>query len=103
MSSTPLIMPGGFNPTWQDRVIALLKSSRPPGWTFGPILYGIGVIHSRNLPRTLGDLFRAVVQIGSLSVPLCISRFSLSGNVELAENPRLEPCSCIRYQRRVRL
>lgn len=71
-------MPGGVDPTWQDRLIALLKSSRPPGWTFGPILYGIGVIHSRNIPRTLGDLFKAVVQIGSLSLPLCIIVFGIN-------------------------
>ncbi|KAG8856927.1 hypothetical protein FRB96_006190 [Tulasnella sp. 330] len=67
-----------FNPSASQRIIAVLKASRPPGWTFGPILFGIGIIHSRIFPQTKGELLRALLQIGSLSLPLCIIVFGMN-------------------------
>lgn len=59
-------------PTLRQHIIMLVKSSRPPGWTFGPILYGIGAIHSGFVPKTLWAAGVALVQVATLSFPLCI-------------------------------
>ncbi|KAG8762279.1 hypothetical protein FRC11_010138 [Ceratobasidium sp. 423] len=65
-------------PTLQQRLVMLVKSSRPPGWTFGPILYGIGIIHSGVIPKNIGALTVAAAQIATLSFPLCIIVFGVN-------------------------
>ncbi|CAE6488859.1 unnamed protein product [Rhizoctonia solani] len=65
-------------PTLWQHLIMLIKSSRPPGWMFGPILYGIGVIHSGMVPKTLGALVVCLSQIATLSFPLCIVVFGIN-------------------------
>jgi len=66
------------SPLFQQRLVAVLKASRPPGWCFGPILFAIGMIHSRTFPRSPGSALKALVQIGSLSIPLCIVVFGIN-------------------------
>lgn len=56
-------------------LLIILKASRPLGWIFGPILYIIGIIHSRVYPRTPAALALAALQIFSLSLPLCIGEY----------------------------
>ncbi|KDN35771.1 hypothetical protein RSAG8_11333, partial [Rhizoctonia solani AG-8 WAC10335] len=65
-------------PTLWQHLIMLIKSSRPPGWTFAPILYGIGAIHSGMIPKTLSALAVCLSQIATLSFPLCIVAFSIN-------------------------
>ena len=60
-----------------EALTTVIKVSRPAGWSFGPILYSIGLIHS---PRRLAFLgkARACLQLLSLSSPLALggcSRF----------------------------
>jgi len=71
-------MAQALNPSIAERVIAVLRASRPPGWTFGPILFGIGLIESGKLPRSVWELLRAVLQVGSLSLPLCVVVFGMN-------------------------
>lgn len=78
-------------PTLQQHLVMLVKSSRPPGWTFGPILYGIGAIHSGMIPKTLGAWAIAATQIATLSFPLCIVVFGVNDIYDYASdilNPR---------------
>jgi len=56
----------------------ILKASRPPGWCFGPILYGIGVVQSKIFPKTVATLAVAALQSFSLSAPLCIIVFGVN-------------------------
>ncbi|ELU40073.1 rRNA binding protein [Rhizoctonia solani AG-1 IA] len=65
-------------PTIWHHLIMLIKSSRPPGWTFGPILYGIGAIHSQMIPKTVSGLAICLSQIATLSFPLCIVVFGVN-------------------------
>ncbi|KAH7342086.1 hypothetical protein B0J17DRAFT_594901 [Rhizoctonia solani] len=65
-------------PTLWQHLIMLIKSSRPPGWIFGPILYGIGAIHSGIIPKTLSALAVCLSQIATLSFPLCIVVFGIN-------------------------
>jgi len=59
--------------TLTDRTWILLKASRFPAWTFGPILFSIGMVHSRGIPNLKSfGLLRVVLQIFALSFPLCI-------------------------------
>lgn len=59
--------------TLTDRTWILLKVSRFPAWAFGPILFSIGVVHSREIPSLKSfALLRAILQIFALSIPLCI-------------------------------
>ncbi|QRW11839.1 UbiA family prenyltransferase [Ceratobasidium sp. AG-Ba] len=79
------------NPTLWQHLVMLVKSSRPPGWTFGPILYGIGAIHSGAIPKSLGSLAVCVAQIATLSFPLCIVVFGVNDVYDYASdllNPR---------------
>ena len=62
-----------FGVTISDRLWSVVKASRFPSWTFGPILYAIGVVHSRVIPRTPVSLVRAGLQVFAVSVPLSIS------------------------------
>ena len=55
-----------------ERLVLLVKVSRVPGWCFGPILFTIGVIHARAIPRSVIDLIRYVSMVFCLSFPLCI-------------------------------
>ncbi|KAF8576605.1 hypothetical protein K439DRAFT_1300671, partial [Ramaria rubella] len=42
----------------------IVLASRPPGWCFGPILFGIGFIHSRSsIPKTMALLCMAATYI----------------------------------------
>lgn len=78
-------------PTLRQRLVILVKSSRPPGWTFGPILYGIGAIHSAIIPKTLGALAISATQIAALGFPLCIVVFGINDIYDYASdllNPR---------------
>ncbi|KAL5639399.1 hypothetical protein ACGC1H_006790 [Rhizoctonia solani] len=65
-------------PSLQQRFVMLVKSSRPPGWMFGPILYGVGVIHSGVIPKSTGALTISAVQIATLGFPLCIVVFGIN-------------------------
>ncbi|KAF8711785.1 UbiA prenyltransferase family, partial [Rhizoctonia solani] len=65
-------------PTVRQHFVMLLKSSRPPGWTFGPILYGIGVIYSGIIPNSIGTLAISAFQIVTLSFPLCTIVFGIN-------------------------
>jgi len=60
------------------RLCKILKVSRVPGWTFGPILFGIGLIHSEALPKSLADLAKAGLQVFALSMPLCVVVFGVN-------------------------
>jgi len=65
--------------TLTDRIWILLKASRFPAWTFGPILFSIGMVHSRGIPNLKSfALLRAVLQIFALSFPLCIVVFGVN-------------------------
>ncbi|KAG9091388.1 hypothetical protein FRC06_000584, partial [Ceratobasidium sp. 370] len=78
-------------PTLWQHLVMLVKSSRPPGWTFGPILYGIGAIHSGVIPKSLGALGICLTQIATLSLPLCIVVFGINDIHDYASdllNPR---------------
>jgi 4-hydroxybenzoate polyprenyltransferase len=56
-----------------DRIWILLKASRFPSWTFGPILFSIGLVHSGSIPNLKPfGLLCAALQIFALSLPLCI-------------------------------
>ncbi|EJD07247.1 prenyltransferase [Fomitiporia mediterranea MF3/22] len=61
-----------------QRLLVLIRASRVPGWFFGPILYTIGVIHSRVLPKTTLDILRSGFQLFCLSFPLCIIVFGVN-------------------------
>ncbi|KAG8745505.1 hypothetical protein FRC10_007852 [Ceratobasidium sp. 414] len=79
------------NPTLWQHLVMLVKSSRPPGWTFGPILYGIGAIHSGVIPKSFGALVICLTQIATLSFPLCIVVFGINDIHDYASdllNPR---------------
>lgn len=54
-----------------ENFTTVTKVSRPPGWTFGPILYTIGLIHSPSGLAFLGKT-RACLQLLSLSFPLAL-------------------------------
>jgi len=55
------------------------KVSRFLAWTFGPILFSIGMLHSREIPNLKSfGLLRAILQIFALSVPLCIVVFGVN-------------------------
>ena len=63
--------------------MVLIRASRIPGWCFGPILYTIGVIHSRILPKSVPGILSAGFQIFCLSCklgygPLALSQLSFS-------------------------
>lgn len=77
-------------PTLQQHLVMLVKSSRPPGWTFGPILYGIGAIHSGMIPKTLGAWAIAATQVATLSFPLCIGQLYTYSHVFVPIS--LSPC-----------
>ncbi|TFK42595.1 UbiA prenyltransferase family [Crucibulum laeve] len=63
----------------QSEIWTVLKASRPPSWTFGPILFGIGIIHSGIIPKSLNvTLLRLGLQIAALSMPLSIVVFGIN-------------------------
>ncbi|KAF9451038.1 hypothetical protein P691DRAFT_409507 [Macrolepiota fuliginosa MF-IS2] len=64
--------------TWVQSLLKIAIASRPPSWTFGPILFGIGIIHSHRIPKTLPALLVAAFQIFSLSIPLSIIVFGIN-------------------------
>ncbi|TFK81733.1 hypothetical protein K466DRAFT_531397 [Polyporus arcularius HHB13444] len=56
----------------------LLRTSRPVGWFFGPILYAIGLVHS---PEPFTSLLRkraVILQLLSLSFPLALIVFGVN-------------------------
>jgi hypothetical protein len=68
-------------PTVFESLVAVALASRPPSWCFGPILFGIGLIHSRSTSgasNKSGSLLVAAGQVFSLSFPLCISKHHTS-------------------------
>ncbi|KAI1781773.1 hypothetical protein LXA43DRAFT_613532 [Ganoderma leucocontextum] len=68
----------------------LVKVSRPAGWSFGPILYSIGLIHSPIGLAFLGKT-RACLQLLSLSFPLALIVFGINDVYDYASdlrNPR---------------
>jgi len=80
------------DPTLYQLLLAILKASRPAGWCFGPILFGIGLIHSRSIPKTLASLLPAAAQSFSLSLPLCTSEHHFSVKLLLCVCPRPSQC-----------
>lgn len=65
------------SPTTLESMVTVVLTSRPPGWCFGPILFGIGLIHSRSTPKVINkstSLLTAAAQVFTLSFPLCISK-----------------------------
>ncbi|KAM5538843.1 hypothetical protein V8D89_007565 [Ganoderma adspersum] len=72
-----------------ETLTTVIKVSRPAGWSFGPILYSIGLIHSRGL-AFLGKT-RACLQLLSLSFPLALVVFGINDVYDYASdlrNPR---------------
>ncbi|KAL6303561.1 UbiA prenyltransferase family [Sparassis latifolia] len=65
-------------PSLSRRAWAIVKFSRIPGWTFGPILFGIGLIHSEVLPKSMPALAKAALQMSALSFPLCAIVFGVN-------------------------
>ncbi|KAF8511812.1 UbiA prenyltransferase family [Hysterangium stoloniferum] len=61
-----------------ENLLVVLSASRPAGWCFGPILFGIGLIHSRSIPKSRTMLTKAGFQVISLSFPLCIVVFGIN-------------------------
>ncbi|TBU46752.1 hypothetical protein BD309DRAFT_988566 [Dichomitus squalens] len=66
------------SPNTSERIFTVIRASRIPGWCFGPILYGIGVIHSRQIPRTIPSLSSAAIRLLTLSFPLCSIVFGVN-------------------------
>ncbi|KAJ3571888.1 hypothetical protein NP233_g3461 [Leucocoprinus birnbaumii] len=64
------------------------NASRPPSWTFGPILFGIGLLQSQQIPRTLPVLALAALQIFSLSAPLSIVVFGINDVYDFSTDSR---------------
>ena len=58
-----------------EALTTVIKVSRPAGWSFGPILYSIGLIHSPRRLTFLGKT-RACLQLLSLSFPLALGGYS---------------------------
>jgi len=67
-----------FSVTISDRLWSVAKASRFLSWAFGPILYAIGVFHSRVIPRSRISLLRAGLQVFALSIPLSIIVFGVN-------------------------
>ncbi|KAF8584016.1 hypothetical protein K439DRAFT_1347120 [Ramaria rubella] len=68
-----------MSPSLSERFIAIVLASRPPGWCFEPILFGIGFIHSRSsMPKNIAPLCMAATYIFSLSFPLCTIIFGIN-------------------------
>ncbi|KAF8586380.1 hypothetical protein K439DRAFT_1341134 [Ramaria rubella] len=68
-----------MSPSLSEELIAIVLASRPPGWCFGPILFGIGFIHSRSsMPKTIAPLCMAATYVFSLSFPLCTIIFGIN-------------------------
>jgi len=61
-----------------SHLFLLVRVSRVAGWCFGPILYTIGVLHSRDIPKAPAALLRYCIQVASLSFPLCIVVFGVN-------------------------
>lgn len=62
--------------SWVQSLLKVAIASRPPSWVFGPILFGIGIIHSQRIPTTLPALALAALQVFSLSIPLSIREYA---------------------------
>lgn len=70
-----------------ENLSIVIKASRPTGWGFGPILFGIGMLHSQLLPRSKTGVVRALCMAFALSAPLCMSKgASLRGEVMVADD-----------------
>ncbi|KAF8586013.1 hypothetical protein K439DRAFT_1646376 [Ramaria rubella] len=68
-----------MSPPLSEDLIAIVLASRSPGWCFGPILFGIGFIHSRSsMPKTMAPLCMAATYVFSLSFPLCTIIFGIN-------------------------
>ncbi|KAF5357918.1 hypothetical protein D9756_001584 [Leucocoprinus leucothites] len=74
--------------TWTQNLLKVAIASRPPSWTFGPILFGIGIIHSKQIPKSLPVLALAALQIFSLSIPLCIIVFGINDVYDFSTDSR---------------
>jgi hypothetical protein len=55
------------------RLLAVVKASRIFGWIFGPVLFSIGIIHSRIQPKSILSSPLPSLQIFALTFPLCSS------------------------------
>ncbi|TFK82397.1 hypothetical protein K466DRAFT_500411 [Polyporus arcularius HHB13444] len=53
----------------------IIRTSRPVGWSFGPILYAIGLVHS---PKPFTRKQPAILQLLSLSFPLSLIVFGVN-------------------------
>ncbi|KAF8572903.1 hypothetical protein K439DRAFT_1650083 [Ramaria rubella] len=68
-----------MSPSLSEEFTAIVLASRPPGWCFGLILFGIGFIHSRSsTPKTMAPLCVAATYVFSLSFPLCTIIFGIN-------------------------
>lgn len=61
----------------EDRLYVLVKTSRIAGWCFGPILYSIGTLHARALPKAVPEFLSFFSQVAMLSFPLCVGKYYL--------------------------
>ncbi|KAI0772477.1 hypothetical protein BD413DRAFT_612620 [Trametes elegans] len=59
-----------------DVVRTIVNASRPVGWCFGPILYGIGAVHGKGLTRA--SPVTLLLQSLSLSFPLALILFGVN-------------------------
>ena len=77
------------SPTILESLVAIVLTSRPVAWCFGPILFGIGLIHSGSISKIIRNytlLLTAVAQVITLSFPLCIGKH----HYELLETREVE-------------
>lgn len=62
--------------TANEKLWILIKASRIAGWCFGPILYCIGSLHARALPKTPSKFLSFLTQVTVLSFPLCVGKYA---------------------------
>ncbi|GJJ11380.1 hypothetical protein Clacol_005612 [Clathrus columnatus] len=69
----------------------LIRASRPAGWVFGPILFGIGFLQSGYTPKRISKVLLIILQTLTFSFPLCIIVFGINDVYDYpndANNPR---------------
>lgn len=67
-----LLLLSSSDMTFFSRLLLLVRVSRVAGWCIGPMLYTIGILHSKDIPKDPTAILGYCIQIASLSFPLCI-------------------------------
>jgi len=66
-------------PATRGELQILISASRfPAGWCLAPILFGIGLIHSRSIPKGGLKLLLCIAELGCLTFPLATIVFGLN-------------------------